>query len=100
MAASSLDHVLGQEGCGALGGRPSNFQEPIFARGFGFWLDFGQDEGKMRVDLPSTYGGEPRGGALCKHTCITFVEHSLYGPICHTTLDRAVCELVHSTFIC
>lgn len=54
----------------------------------------------MRLDLSLTYGGEQRGGALHKHTCILFVEHSLYRPICHSMLDSPVCELVQGTFTC
>lgn len=58
----------------------------------------------MRVDLPPppapTYGGEQREGELREHARISFVERSLYGPICHRTPDRAVCELVQSTFTC
>lgn len=83
-----------------VGEWPTDFQGPILSTGSGFCTDiqnqlavltgFGQAEGKMGVDLPLTYGGEQRGGALHKHTCISFVEHSLYEPICQSTLDRPV----------
>lgn len=65
---------------------PSNFQGPNLATGFGFCTGIqnqlavltGLAEGKMRLDLSLTYGREQRGSALHKHTCILFVERTLY----------------------
>lgn len=68
--------------------------------GCAYRLGFGRAGGKMMLDLSLTYGREQRGGALRKHPRILFVERSLYGPICHSTLDSAVCELAQSASTC
>lgn len=74
-AAAGLDRGLGQEGRG--GGRAAlqfsrtNFSHGIWVLhrhpksiGCAYRLGFGRAEGKMRLDLSLTYGGEQRGGAL------------------------------------
>lgn len=77
---------------------------PTLATGFGFStgiqnqlavlyrLSSAQSEGKMRADLSSTYGEK----GCTPQTQLHFI-FSLYGPICHSKLDRSVTELVQST---
>ena len=111
-ATAGLDCGLGQGGQGTGGRAAYQFSRTKFSHGIwvlhrhpksigcAYWLGFGRAEGKMRLDLSLTYGGERRGCARHKHPRILFVERSLYGPICQSTLDRTVCGLVQGAWTC